>query len=351
VLPARQVAGPDGVGATSAAGSIATPSPTPTPVPLVESDSFGMTFTYPETWTLRDLGSYTSDFSGNLPLQVAHADGFLGNGSSGQTCTDWTREEPAQCTTTWNLPAAGVEISIGQPGWTSTDGSSWSAAAALAGATVPGAESLTIDSMPARFIKNTSNVVPLGGETIPGADEVLWWGIPAPLPSQRTVYIVAALTGPDLAATEAEVTAFVESIRFDRRPVLLPTETPLLEAARQAVLDQFFASYLSAADDEHNHSLDCFPKVVGVAKQASITQTLNTAPMTQPLPVTCEIVSVDPNAMQGWTIVARQDWAAGADYPAGSAGMTCTTQADGTNSACYYGMTYYPHVGKSKHKG
>jgi hypothetical protein len=310
-----------------------------------------MTFSFPETWTLRDLGIYSSDFGANLALSVGHADGFLGSGSSTQTCTDWTREQPARCTTNWYLPAVGVEISVGQPGWSSTDGNSWSAAAAIAGTTVPGAASLTIDSMPARFIKSISNAIPLAGETIPGADEVLWWGIPAPLPSQRTVYIVAALTGPDPATTEAQVKAFVESIRFDRRPVLLPTEPAQVELARRAALDRFFTTYLSGADDEHNHSLDCFPRTVGVAKQTTITQTLNTAPMTRSLPVTCEIVSFDPNPMQGWTIVVRQDWAAGSDYPAGSAGMTCTTEADGTSSGCMYGLAPYPHVGKSKYKG
>jgi hypothetical protein len=86
----------------------------------------------------------------------------------------------------------------------------------------------------------------------------------------------------------------------------------------------FFDAETQYANDEHNHNFDCFPRIPGASQRATITQTLNSAPMTKPLDVTCTTVSVDwIDGMDGWTIKLRQTWAIG------ECDMTSTTTAAG----------------------
>ena len=75
------------------------------------------------------------------------------------------------------------------------------------------------------------------------------------------------------------------------------------------------------------------------------------------LPVTCTTVSMDPNAMQGWSVVLKETWVAGPDYPAGELNIRYHTMADGTDSGCSFDSPGgkdsigFPHVGKSKYGG
>jgi hypothetical protein len=358
LLVPRSQAGPGGAesvepsGAASSAIMADSASPA-SQVPLTRADHFGITFEYPAAWNFTDLGVYGAGGTMDTVASAAHALGFLGTGSATQTCSIGTQTAPAKCTTAWTLPEGSIEIRIGRPSWYPDNGVTyiWNQRTAISGPEIPGAQALTIDSLPARFARSNSDVVPYSSETVPGATAVLWWGLPLPLPSQEAFTIVAAMSGSDTTRLEAQAEAMVESIRFDREPTVLPTDAPGLEAARQAALENFFALQAKYSDDEHNHAYDCFPRAVGVSNQAMIIQTLNMNPMTQPLPVTCTTVSFDANPMQGWTIVLRQTWLAGADYAAGEAEATCTTLADGSPQDCSFGVFPYPHVGPSKYPG
>jgi hypothetical protein len=233
----------------------------------------------------------------------------------------------------------------------------WTGFQALGGPDIPGAEALTVDGYPARFAKNTSDVVPYSTETVPGATEVLWWGLTKPSQDWFGYSITAAISGPNAAELEAEARALVASIRYDNKPPSLPTDPTALAQARQPALLAFFASMTKYGDDEHKHAYDCFPRTIGTSQQASILEPPNQSPMTQPLPVTCTTVSMDPNAMQGWTVVLKETWVAGPDYPAGESNITCTTMVDGSENGCSFGVSKsktwagFPHVGPSKYKG
>lgn len=336
-------------------------APTPTPVPLAHAAKWNITFDYPAAWKLVDEGPAPSDPNDPLIYDKVHeAMGFVGSGSATQKCTAWVQGSWATCATTWSLPDNSVVLRFGQASWipvTGEDTYTWTVQQAVYGPEIPGAQRLTIDGMPVRFASNASDVVPHSSETVPGATEVLWWGVPSPMPSQFAFSIVAAIKGPNTAELEAQARAVVESIHFVPEPHMLPTDPTALADARSRALIQYFATSTQLSDGEHNHSLDCFPRTPGESQQASITQTLNTAPMTKPLPVTCTTVSIEPNEMQGWTIILKQTWAAGPDYPAGEMGVNSYTLDNGEPlGGSYLGSPKgsgieYPHVGPSKYKG
>jgi hypothetical protein len=352
LLGPRSGTAPLGPGAVETAS--AEPSATNAAVPLTHSVAWGLTFDYPSAWTLSapDVGS----FGAATPTGNAPALGFLGNGSATQDCPPWTQGGPQPaCTTTWNLPEGSIVIRfgltpIGAP-------STWNGYQALSGADIPGATKLTIDGLPARFARSSSGVVPYSSETIPGATEILWWGVTVQAYNWQGYTIVAAIRSSHPAELEARAQAVIESIRYLTRPTLLPTDPTALEQARLAALLNYFADVTKFSDDEHNHAYDCFPRTAGGSSQATITQTLNTAPMTEPLAVTCTTVSIEPNAMQGWTIKLTQTWAAGPGYPAGECDVTSYTTADGSAASTSFGPSdksnfqTYPNVGPSKYKG
>jgi len=354
--PRSSVSG-GGVGTTSAPTSSPTPAPTPTPVPLAHAKNWDLTFDYPAAWTVNELGT-SSPVS---PTQDLVAMGFVGNGSGQQTCTPWSSTSLAKCMTTWSLPEGSIVLRFAvSPMFANpTTGPSyiWTGFQALDGPDIPGAEALTIDGYPARFAKNTSDVVPYSTETVPGATEVLWWGLTKPALDWFGYSITAAISGPNAAELEAEARALVASIRYDNKPPSLPTDPTALAQARQPALLTYLADMTKTGDDERKHAYDCFPRTIGTSQQASILEPPNQSPMTQPLPVTCTTVSMDPNAMQGWTVVLKETWVAGPDYPAGELNITCTTMVDGTESGCSFDFLGgkdsigFPHVGKSKYPG
>jgi hypothetical protein len=350
--------GVSGGGGDNAATPSPTPEPTPTTVPLAHTQNWNLTFDYPAAWTLTDrdpAASSLDSFSPTLGSPVAM--GFIGTGSAQQECSQkGTASRMSTCTTTWSLPDGTIVLRFGvSPVLAiSTDPAYiWTSREAIAGSDIPGAEALTIDGIPARFAKNDSDVVPYSAEKVPGATEVLWWGLPRPLPRQGAYTIVAAINGPNEAELEAQAKALVESIHFVPEPTMLPTDPAALAQARQPALLKYFDTMATYADDEHNHSYDCFPRTVGASRQANIIQSLNANPMTKPLPVTCTTVSMEPNAMQGWTVVLKQTWLAGPDYPAGELDVHSYTMTDGMSLGTSFGpiTTVYPHQGKSKYKG
>jgi hypothetical protein len=327
---------------------------------MAHAQKWQFSFDYPASWNLVGSGAGPSDF------MMGRAMGFVGSGSASQNCTTWSNTTPAKCTTTWSLTdgsivmrfaevmsmPVGLKWSADSPAYT------WTATDAIDGRVIPGAENLTVRGLPARFTTSSTNIPPYGGEAIPGATEILWWGIPEPYQYSSGYSITAAIRGPDTAVLEAQAKALVASIQFAYQPPLLPTDPTALAQVRQQAFTTFLADELLMSNDESNHSLDCFPRTIGLSNQASITQTLNTAPMTKPLPVTCTTESVEANAMQGWTIVLKQTWVAGSDYPAGEVDFTSYTTADGQPISGSYGPMsklkagqWYPHVGPSKYKG
>jgi hypothetical protein len=335
--------------------------PTPTPTPLAHARAWGLTFDYPATWTLANSQPSLDSLDGLPPTGNLAALGFLGTGTATQNCPVWKQGGPvAICTSTWTLPEGSIVIRFAPPAlFAGTDPTyTWSGYQALSGPDIPGATKLTIDGMPVRFAKSTSDLVPYGSETIPGATEVLWWGLPVQQQNWLGYSIVAVIKGPNASELEAQAKALIESIHYVKEPSMLPTDSTLLAAARQSALLKYFATMTQFADDEHNHAYDCFPRTEGASNQATIIQTLNQAPMTKPLAVTCTTVSIEPNAMQGWTVQLTQTWDAGPGYSAGECDVTSYTTTDGSTTSTSFGsssksgpMTGYPNVGPSKYKG
>lgn len=355
----RSDVGGSGPGATSAPTSSPTPAPTPTPVPLAHAKNWDLTFDYPAAWTLVDNGTSTSSYVS--PTEDPAAMGFVGNGSGRQTCTPWSSTSLATCVTTWSLPEGSIVLRFAvSPMFASpTTGPSyiWTGHQALDGPDIPGAEAMIIDGYPARFAKNTSDVIPYSTETVPGATEVLWWGLTKPYADWFGYSVAAAIKGPNTTELEAEARALVASIRYVNKPPSLPTDPTALAQARQPALLTYLADMTKSGDDEHKHAYDCFPRTIGVSQPANILEPPNQAPMTKPLAVTCTTVSMDPNAMQGWSVVLKETWVAGPDYPAGELNIRCNTMADGTAGGCSFDSPGgkdsigFPHVGKSKYPG
>ncbi len=354
LLVALLVAAALAVGSQLARLSTVTPSAsTLSPVALVHAEKWSLSFDYPETWTLTDRGR---DSEGGIL-------GFVGNGSAEATCTTptpqgsptiWSWLLEAKCTTTWRLVDNSIVIrfesvrSISDwppPHWTSVE--------VLAGPYPPdfwSAESLIIDGLPARLAKSTTTVAPYTDEAIPGASEVLTWGLPSQPDPGTGWEVVAAIRGPDVAQMEAQATAMVASIHFVPETVMLPTDPIALRQAGVTALAVFFA------DDKRT---DCFPREVG-SQNATISQIpFDGNPLTKPLPVTCTIESMEPNAMHGWTLVMSQSWEAGPDYPAGLVRWVWILGPDGSMQSgelVYPNLKslsgpLYPHMGPSKYPG
>lgn len=357
----RSSVGGGGNVATPSAPPSPSPSPTPTPVSLAHAKNWDITFDYPTAWTLVDNGTSASISASISQARDLVAMGFVGSGSAQQTCTPGTAASPAKCVTTWSLPAGTIVLRFALSSMLAvgTTGPSyiWTGHQALNGPDIPGAEAMIIDGYPARFAKNTSDVIPYSTETVPGATEVLWWGLTKPYEDLFGYSVAAAIKGPNTTELEAEARALVASIRYVNKPPSLPTDPTALAQARQQALLTYLADMTKTGDDEHKHAYDCFPRTIGVSQPANIIEPPNQAPMTKPLAVTCTTVSMDPNAMQGWWVVLKETWVAGPDYPAGELNIRCNTMADGTAGGCSFDSPGgkdsigFPHVGKSKYPG
>jgi hypothetical protein len=230
----------------------------------------------------------------------------------------------------------------------------WTGYDALKGLEIPGAEKLTLAGYPARFSLSRSSSVPNSSEVVPNADEVLWWVIPLPFTYATGLSIAAAIRAPGTAELEARARSVVESIAYDHTPKLLPTDADEIAGlAPEAIGAVFARAQAQFAAVGQKHALDCFPHQAGASRQASITETLNTAPMSQPLPVTCTTAAFEANAMRGWTLVLEQTWAAGSDYPAGEMDWIIYAAADGMPMSGSAGehLDMYPHVGASRSGG
>jgi hypothetical protein len=336
------------------------PTATPTPVPLAHAQKWFLSFDYPANWTLTDRDTFAAD-NGLSSASATDGNplvfGFVGNVAASEECAGSTGGGIYTCTTNWALAEGSVAIRFEIAPRTSGSirpTSIWTARQAVNGTEIPGAEALTIDGLPARFARSTSDVIPYSTETVPGATEVLWWGLPSQQQYSFGYSIVAGIRGPNDAELEAQAEALVAGIHFVPEPVMLPTDPAALAQARQSALLAFFADQASSANAEHVHAYDCFPRTPGASNQTTIIQTLNgSAPMTQPLPVTCQTMSSDPNSMQGWTVTLKQTWLAGRGYPAAELTVVCYTRGDGGTWGCSFSpiSIVYPHVGKSKYAG
>ena len=345
-------------------------SPALASTPLAHAEKWLLSFDYPATWTVTDTQTLpaTANHLREASAQrgVPRVFGFVGTAPGAQTCLPATATLKAPlCSTRWNLADGTISMRFGMGGL--FDGGiakttyHWTAWDSDLGTVLPGAESLVIDNLPVRFVRSVGDRVPYSQETIPGASEVLWWGLPSQSGDayQSGWEIVAAIAGPHASELEAQATALVDSIHFAPEPTLLPTDPGLLESARQSMLRTAYAAIVHDENDEHIHELDCFPTTVGASRQAYITQTIPTNPLTVPLLVTCSLVSMVPTPMQNWALTLSQTWAAGPDYPAGDATFVYflnaqgqmysgTSQGSGTTSDGKNEFTY-PHVGTSKY--
>lgn len=367
VIGPRSGSGPVG-GATPGVSLTAEPTvePTvsPTSVPLAHAQEWHLSFDYPPAWTLvdRNIPAATLGLNASSATQ-GDVFGFVGNGGASEKCVP-AAPPVNTCTTTWSLAAGTIVLRFEDSSKLPSPSSDpsvrpsylWTAEQATLGPEVPGAEALTIDGLPARFAKSTTDVIPYSQETVPGATEVLWWG----LTSQQQFFwgysIVAAIRGPNAASLEAQAKALVAGIHYVPDTAMLPTDPTALGLVRQAALERALADQKKYAGIEHVHAWDCFPSVVGASQDATITQTPLTSPLTLPLPVTCTVESMVPTAMQGWMLTLSQSWAAGSDYPAGKAHFFIVMTGDGQTWAtgtadAKDAQPAYPHVGTSKIPG
>jgi len=202
--------------------------------------------------------------------------GFVGNSGANEDCVAAPPSRVYSCTTKWSLEAGTIalrfEVSprlIGpRPAYL------WTGREAVDGPEIPGAEALTIDGLPARFAKSTTDAVPYSTETVPGATEVLWWGLTSQEQFSFGYSIVAAIEGPNVAQLEAQAKALVASIRYVPAPIMLPTDPVAFDQARQAALEAELAQQKSmASNKDYGHAWDCFPTVVGASRKATITTT------------------------------------------------------------------------------
>jgi hypothetical protein len=342
------------------------PTATPTDVPLAHAQKWMLAFDYPASWTLtdRDIFQATNGLSSASNLEGEPAVfGFVGNGSAQESCVPGGARSMSECSTTWGLVDNTIvlrfEVAVtAHMSWEKSPPTYvWTGEEANDGVMIPGAQNLTVDNLPARFVRNATNTVPFRAETVPGATAVLWWGLPSQSTLQFGWTIVAAIRGPNTAELEKQAEALVASIHFISDVQVLPSDPADLERAREAALAHFYAEDKRLANDEHVHELDCFSAIVGEARQANITQTLATNPLTKPLPVTCIVESAVPSAMQGWIVTLSQSWKAGTDYPAGKVSYRAVLGPDGQaegwgllnsdKSAPYL----YPNQGGSKYPG
>jgi len=116
---------------------------------------------------------------------------------------------------------------------------------------------------------------------------------------------------------EAQAKALVASIHYVPEPIMLPTDPTALDQVRQAALETDLTEQKKtmASNKDYRHAWDCFPTVVGASRNATITDTPSTGPLTKPLSVTCTVESMVPTVMQGWTLTLSQSWDAGPGYP------------------------------------
>jgi hypothetical protein len=365
--PRAGIGGP-GAAATESQTTEPTTAPTPTPVPLVHAQKWMLAFDYPASWTLtdRNILQATHGLGSASKIEGAPAVfGFVGNASAQESCLPGGVAGFAACSTTWALEddtiAIRFEVAVDPRTdfWeASPPAYAWTGELANDGAAIPGAQEVAVDNLPARFVRSAGNTVPFRSETVPGATEVLWWG----LPSQGTQFgwtIVAAIKGPNTAELEGQAQALVASLHFVPEPQVLPTDSAALEQAREAALSKFYADDKKYSNDEHVHELDCFSTTVGEARTATITQTVSTAPLTRPLPVTCTVESAVPSATQGWVVTLSQSWEAGPDYTAGKVSYEFVLGADGSSlsmrllidKATLSTQPLYPNIGPSKYPG
>jgi hypothetical protein len=359
----------------SGGGNTASPStmiePTPTPIPLAHAQKWFLSFDYPTDWTVTDR-NITAATSGLNSFSETQGNpsvfGFVGNGATSEECVPNPPVKTYACTTTWSLAAGTVALRFEiAPRLPLGPNSGWTGQRAVHGPDIPGAETLMIDGLPARFAKSTTDVIPYssetsaGGtteETIPGATEVLWWGLTSQQQVQFGYSIVAGIRGPNVAALEAQAKALVAGIHYVPETAMLPTDPTALDQVRQAALETALADQKKslATSKDFNHAWDCFPTVVGESRKATITQTPTTGPLTQPLPVTCTVESMVPTVMQGWTLTLSQSWDAGSDYPAGKADEIEQMTGDGQmiwewGSSGTLVPPAYPHQGRSNYPG
>jgi hypothetical protein len=340
------------------------PPPSATPVRLAHAQKWFLSFDYPSDWTVTDR-NITAATNGLNSQSQAQGNpsvfGFLGNGTASEECVPNPPVLLYTCTTTWSLGPGTVAFRFEiAPPWPYHTDSAWTAQRAVTGTDIPGAEALTIDGLPARFAKSTTDAIPFSTEMVSGATEVLWWGLTSQLQFQFGYSIVAAIKGPNVAELEAQAKAFVAGIHYLPETAMLPTDPVALDQVRQAALETALADQkrTMAANKDQNHAWDCFPTVVGESRKATITQTPSTNPLTKPLPVTCTVESMVPTVMQGWTVTFSQAWDAGQDYPAGKATVVMQMTGDGkmtwqwgTPTTGTIELPAYPHQGRSSYPG
>ena len=335
------------------------PTPSATPVRLAHAEKWFLSFDYPTDWTVTDMNISAATAGLNSGSQGNPAVfGFVGNGAASEECVPNPPSHIYSCSTTWSLAAGTVALRFEiAPRWPYAPNTGWTARRAVDGPEIQGAEALTIDGLPARFSKSTTDVIPYSDETVPGATEVLWWGLTSQQQFTFGYSIVAGIRGPNAAELEAQAKAFVAGIHYVPETAMLPTDPVALDQARQSALERALASdkETMAANKDFNHAWDCFPTVIGQSRKATITQTPTTNPLTKPLPVTCTVESMVPNVMQGWTLTLSQSWNAGPDYPAGKAyeieemngqGQVWEFGSNGTSV-----QSAYPHQGRSNYPG
>lgn len=337
------------------------PSPSTAPVTLAHAQKWFLSFDYPADWTVTDM-NIAAATAGLSVVSATQGDpsvfGFVGNSSANEDCVPAPPSHVYACTTNWSLEAGTIalrfEVSPQIIGprlaylWTGRE--------AVDGPEIPGAETLMIDGLPARFAKSTTDAVPYSSETVPGASEVLWWGLTSQQQFSFGYSIVAGIAGPNVAALEAQAKALVASIHYVPEPIMLPTDPVAFDQARQAALEADLAQQKGmSSNKDYGHAWDCFPTVVGASRKATITTTPSTGPLTKPLLVTCTVESMVPTVMQGWTLTLSQSWDAGPGYPAGKAyevevlngqGQVWEWGWSGTNAS-----SAYPHQGHSNYPG
>jgi hypothetical protein len=306
--------GPRSGAAQSTASSLVKPAATPYAVRHASPQAWQMVFDYPAAWTLQDETQSSGPEAG-APFSYTHVPlGFVGSGSATVDCPARQLNQWVSCTTAWTLSENSVVLRFASlNSYMSEDQTAyWTGDRAAYGGDIPGTTKLTIDGLPARFARSTSDAVPFSTETIPGADEVMWWALTSQSQFTDGDRIVAAIKGPNTAELEAEASALVASIHFVPEPVMLPTDPDQLAQTQASALKAILAKLSSGPG---GGTWGCFPAVVGATNSTTITES-PAGPLTKPLPVTCTVVSMTSDEMQGWILILTQSWDAAPDYSA-----------------------------------
>jgi hypothetical protein len=303
-----------GIGST-----VPTPEPSSTAIPTAGSTTVpsgrlatfqggGITFTFPSTWQVHELGQRSTMGSSIAVVGTANL-GACGTGAIDINCAYSTSLEPGQLLVfvgTGASPGGSIE----EP---------------------PGGFVEFVDGMPA--VVTTLGPIPQTHQ-----DEGRAWQIGMPGAIDNWYMVTGSYRGPKVDALRAQVDALVRSIRFDHPAPSLPTDAASIDALVATAVD---ALDRGARESYHSTYYACFPRHVG-SSEPTVIEDGPGGPLVGPIRVTCA-VSMEAKAVGLFAMTLAASWEAGAGYAAGTYREVVHVAGDGAlGSMQSFNETFFP---------